>query len=88
MPFAQKGIYQARSEPIRDLHLLGMPATGLPMGGGSAGGECRRRFGDGGLRPPQMPAGLSNPLGSGGKSLSDAFTSPAAAAIHWVVVGR
>lgn len=59
--------------------------TGLPMGGtsgGSAGGGLPSAGSAmGGLRPPQMPAGgLSNPLGSGGKSLSDAFTSPAAAA--------
>lgn len=59
----------------------GMPATGLPMGGGSAGGGMPSAGSAmGGLRPPQMPAGLSNPLGSGGKSLSDAFTSPASAA--------
>lgn len=58
----------------------GMPATSLPMGGGSAGGMPSAGAAMGGLRPPQMPAGLSNPLGSGGKSLSDAFTSPASAA--------
>uniref|UniRef100_UPI003F58BFE5 hypothetical protein n=1 Tax=Mycolicibacterium obuense TaxID=1807 RepID=UPI003F58BFE5 len=59
----------------------GMPATALPMGGGSAGGGMPSAGSAmGGLRPPQMPAGLSNPLGSGGKSLSDALTSPASAA--------
>lgn len=62
----------------------GMPATGLPMGGtsgGSAGGGLPSAGSAmGGLRPPQMPAGLSNPLGSGGKSLTDAFTSPASSA--------
>ena len=62
----------------------GLPAAGLPMGGasgGSAGGGMPSAGSAmGGLRPPQMPSGLSNPLGSGGKSLSDAFTSPASAA--------
>ncbi len=65
-------------------HGTGMPATGLPMGGSSGGGMPSPSGGMpspgsamGGLRPPQMP---SNPFGSGGKSLSDAFTSPASAA--------
>ena len=60
---------------------MSLPAAGLPMSGagtGSAGGGMPSAGSAvGGLRPPQIP---SNPLGSGGKSLSDAFTSPAAAA--------
>ncbi len=58
------------------------PIGGMPLGSGSgtSGGMPSAGSAMGGLRPPQMPSGLSNPLGSGGKSISDAFTSPASSA--------
>ena len=71
--------------PLNETEVGGGPVSGTPLGGmplvtaasGGSGGMPSAGSAVGGLRPPQIP---SNPLGSGGKSLSDAFTSPASAA--------